>query len=67
MERTISVWSDWNIQDQLWRWSTLTGLVISDGWTEMSVDVLSTALLYPAYKNNNQMHIGLGRVCAAGM
>ena len=31
------------------------------------VDVLSTALLYPAYKNNNQMHIGLGRVCAAGM
>ena len=24
MEWTISVWSNWNIQDQLWRWSTLT-------------------------------------------
>ena len=24
MERTISVWSDRNIQDQLWRWSSLT-------------------------------------------
>ena len=29
--------------------------------------VLSTALLYPAYKNNNQTCGGLGRVCATGM
>ena len=34
MERTISVWSDRNIWDQLWRWSTVTGLVISVGRTE---------------------------------
>ena len=27
----------------------------------------STALLYPAYKNNNQTRGGLGRVCATGM
>ena len=26
-----------------------------------------TALLYPAYKNNNQTRGGLGRVCATGM
>jgi len=30
MKRTISVLSYWNIRDRLWRWSTLTGLVISD-------------------------------------
>ena len=59
MERTISVWSDRNIRDQLWRWSTLTGLVISVGRTEMTLSIWqnvvpSTALLYPAYKNNNQ-------------
>ena len=35
MERTISVWSDRNIRDQLWRWSTLTGPVISVGRTEI--------------------------------
>ena len=29
--------------------------------------VPSTALLYPAYKNNNQMGGGLSRVCATGM
>ena len=29
--------------------------------------VPSTALLYPAYKNNNQTRGGLGRVCATGM
>ena len=33
MERTISVRSVRNIRDQLWRWSTLTSLVISVGWT----------------------------------
>ena len=36
MERTISIWSDRNVRDQLWRWSTLTGSVISVGRTEMS-------------------------------
>ena len=29
--------------------------------------VPSTALLYPGYKNNNQTHDGLGRVCATWM
>ena len=29
--------------------------------------VSSTALLYPAYNNNNQTRGGLGRVCATGM
>ena len=29
--------------------------------------VLSTTLLYPAYKNNNQTRGGLGRVCATGI
>ena len=72
MERTILVWSNPNILDQLWRWSTLTGLVISVGRTEMSLSIWqncfpSPALLYPAYKNNNQTCGGLGRVCATGM
>ena len=72
MERIISVWSDRNIRDQLWSRSTLTGLVISVGRTEMTLSIWqnvvpSTALLYPAYKNNNQTRGGLGRVWAAGM
>ena len=50
MERTISVWSDRNIRDQLWRWSTLTGPVISVGRTEMSRSIwpnlLSTVPLF---------------------
>ena len=29
--------------------------------------VCSTALLYSAFKNNNQTHGGLGRVCATGV
>ena len=59
MERTISVWSDRNIRDQLWKWSTLTGLVISVGRFRSvgpkysfpfdKILVPSTALLYPAY------------------
>ena len=36
-ERTISVWSARNIRDQLWRWSTVTGLVISVGRTAVSL------------------------------
>ena len=39
MERSISVWSDQNIQDQLRKWSTLTGLVFSVGRTEMSLSI----------------------------
>ena len=39
MERTISVWSNQNIPDQLWRLSTLTGQVISAGRTEMSLSI----------------------------
>ena len=71
MERTISVLSDHNIWDQLWRWSTLTGLVFSVDWTNIyfpfpfdKVVVPSTALLYPAYKDNNQMRSGLGQASA---
>ena len=36
MERTISVWSDRNIRDHLWRWSTLTGRT---GRTEMALSI----------------------------
>ena len=71
MERTISIRSIW---DHLSRWSTSTGQATSVGRTEMSpqvpfdkIVVPSTALLYPAYKNNNQTRGGLGRVCATGM
>ena len=39
IERTYSFWSDRNVRNQLWRWSTLTGLVISIGRTEMSLSV----------------------------
>ena len=61
MEQTLLVWSDWNIRDPLWRWSSLTGLVISVSWTEKSLSFWrnccpSTALLFPAYKNNNCMN-----------
>ena len=47
--------------------STLTGLVISVGRTKFpfsleKIVVPSTALLYPAYKNNNQTLGSLGRV-----
>ena len=64
MERTISVRSDRNL------WSTLTGCVISVVRTEMSPSVIvvpSTAILYPAFKNNNQTRGGFGRVFATGM
>ena len=55
MERTISVLSDRNIWDHLCPF-TLDKIVVP-----------STALLYPAYKNNNQTRGGLGRVCATGI
>ena len=58
--------------NQLWRWSTLTSPVISVSRTEMpfpldKIVVRSTALLYPAFMNNNQTRGGLSRVCATGM
>ena len=73
MEPTILVWFNWNTRDQPWRWSTLTGLVISVGRTEMSLSIWqncvypNAALLYPAYKHNTQTCGGLGGVCATGM
>ena len=57
MERTISVLFDRNIWDHL----NLSLYKID------KIVVLSTALLYPAYKNNNQTRGGLGRVCAIEM
>ena len=53
MEWTIPFQFNQNIWDHFWKWSTLTSLVISVGWTKMSVIpfdkivVPSTALLYP--------------------
>ena len=41
MERTSSVRSVWNIWEHLWRWSTLTGPVISVGPTELSLSILT--------------------------
>ena len=49
MEQTISVWFDRNIRDQLWRWSTLTGLVISVGRTEMFLSIWQNCC--PQYRN----------------
>ena len=71
MEGFILIWSDQNFWNQLWRWSTLTGLVIL-AWPKCpfpfdKIVVPSCALLCPAYKNNNQMRSGLGRVCANRM
>ena len=72
MERTISVWSNRNIWDQLWRWSTLTvplSWSVGPKWPVPfdKIVVPSTALLYLTYKNNNQTRGDLGRVCATGM
>lgn len=56
---TSKVWSEPNIRDQLRRWSTLIGLVISIRETEVSLSIWqnccpNTPLFYPAYKTNNQ-------------
>ena len=73
MERTISVRSDRNIWDHLWRWFTLTSPLISVGPTEKSLPfdkivVPSTALLYPACsRNNKQTRCGLERICETWM
>ena len=47
MERTISLRSDRNIWEHLWRWSTLTGLVISFGRSDRNVPFHLTKLLSP--------------------
>ena len=49
MEQTTSVWLDRNIRDQLWRWSTLTGLVISVGRTQMFLSIWQNCC--PQYRN----------------
>ena len=76
MERTIScisVRSDRNIWDHLWRCFTLTTPPISVGPTEKSLPfdkivVPSTTLLYPACsRNNKQTRGGLERICETGM
>ena len=46
MEWTISVWSERNIRDQLWRWSSLTGPVISVWWTKMSRSIWQNCCLH---------------------
>ena len=73
MERTSSVRLDQMTWDHLWTCSILTSLVISAGWTEMSLSIWQNccpqyrSFLYPSYKNNNQTGGGLGRVYATGM
>ena len=62
MERTISVWSDRNIRDQLWR-----SVGPKCPFPFDKIVVPSTALLYPACKNNNQTCGGLGRGGETGM
>ena len=53
----------WNIRDQVWRWSSLTGLVISVGRTEMSLSIWQNCCLqYRSFVFCNQTCGGLGRV-----
>ena len=53
MERIISVWSDRNIWEHFWRWCNLIG---PTGFLcrVCQIVLASSALLYPAYKYNNQ-------------
>ena len=72
MERTISVWSDQNIKDQLEGgplWPVRLSWSVGLKWPVpfAKIVVPSTTLLYPTYKNNNQMHSALGQVCATEM
>ena len=48
-ERTVSVWSDRNIRDQLRRWFTVTGLAISVGRTEMCLSICQNCC--PQYRS----------------
>ena len=72
MEQTISVWSDRNIRDQLegdalWLVPLSRSVGPKCPFPFDQIVFHGTALLYPAYKNNNQTRGGLGRVCATGM
>jgi len=74
MERTISVRSDQNIWDYLWRWSVYFERSGHFGWLDWNVPFhltnccpKSTAPLYPACKNNQKTRGGLGRVRVTGM
>ena len=49
MEVTFSVWSDRNIRDHLWRWSTLIGPVISVGRTEIPLSNRQNC--FPQYRS----------------
>ena len=73
MVRNISVLPDRNIRDQLWRWSSLTGLVISVGRTEISLSIWQNCC--PQYRSFVSLFtrtitkraVPLSRVCATGM
>ena len=67
MERTISVWYDPNIRDQLSEGGPLRPVQsFRSVGPKCPFPFDSTALLYPAYKDNNQTRGGFGR-CAIGM
>ena len=72
IERTISVWSDRNIPDQLercpfWPFRSFRSVGPKCPFPFDTIVVPRTALLYPTYKNNNQTRGFLGRVCVTGM
>ena len=52
MERIISVRSDRDIWEHLWRWSNLIGP--TEFLSICQIVVPNTGLLYPAYKYDNQ-------------
>ena len=74
MERTVSVRFDRNIMGPPLK-VVHFDLSAHFGWLDRNVPLLpfdkivipSSALLYPAYTNNNQTWGGLGQVCVTGM
>ena len=58
MEQTIYVWSNQNICDHNWRWSTLTSLVIS-----LPLSIWQTCCLY--YRSYCRTCSGLGQISSA--
>ena len=54
-------------RDPLWPDNSIRSVGLKCPFPFDKIAVPSTALLYPAYKNNNQMRGGLGLVCATGM
>ena len=73
MERTISVRSDRNIWDHLWRWFTLTDPLISVGRTECSSPFDKIVVRSPVplfcilFTRTISKRAWLGRVCATRM